>query len=223
MAWMRAITSTLLRRRHQPQHARVLQRVLPVAHGLGGTPDGLGQAVRIGRDVGQHLVDLGEEVAAQPRHAGELAPVGDLVQGDPQPELPGREPVAPLEAHDVRSHVGDGVARGVTGEEKVVLAEDPGRHPAQDEPELSSGRRPGGSRHRPLQSRRLQLTENGIEQVPERREVVLDPAGTVDHPGPGLSRQRPQAGGLDHQTLGLGRHLGEILFQPGGRGRVDMR
>ena len=67
MAWMRAMTSSCSGRGDQAEHPGVLQRVLPVAHGLGGTTEGLGQAVGIGGDVGQDLVDLGEEVARATR------------------------------------------------------------------------------------------------------------------------------------------------------------
>ena len=96
----------------------------------------------------QHAVDLREEVLAQPRHAGELGAVGHLVQRDPQPELAGREREALLEGQDVGPDVVDDVlvvGLLVLEDQHVVLAEHPGRHPAEHRAHLGAGD-PAGDR-----------------------------------------------------------------------------
>ena len=100
------------------------------------------KALGSGSTPGQGPLDQGQEVAPHPRHPGELGPVGHLVQGQPQAELPGREAVAALDRRHVGAHVVDDVlvfGMLVLDEQLVVLAEHPGRHPA---------RAPGRSRPR---------------------------------------------------------------------------
>ena len=84
----------------------------PSASGLRARADGLGDAAErvdeplgVGIDRVEHLLDQAEEVRAHPRDAGELGPVGDLVQRQPQPELARREGEPLLE----RQHVGPDV------------------------------------------------------------------------------------------------------------------
>ena len=64
---------------------------LPADH-LGQLADGVAQAAGAARpdrcrSRRSSAVDLVEHVLAQPRHRGELHPVGDLVQADPEPEV----------------------------------------------------------------------------------------------------------------------------------------
>ena len=82
--------------------------------------------------------------------ARELAPVGDLVEGQPQAELAGLEPVGLLEGH----HVGADEVHDVLvldrllGQQQVVLAEHPGGQPPEHEPHLGAGGCPAGGGQR---------------------------------------------------------------------------
>ena len=128
---------------HQPA---LVERVAPGPHLVGGPPEGLHEALGVGLDAAEAGVDQGQEVRPQPRHAGELEAVGHLVEGQPQAELAGREGEALLEAEDVRAHVVDEVlvlGRVVLHHQQVVLAEHPGRHPAEERPDLGAGHRSG--------------------------------------------------------------------------------
>ena len=154
----------------------------------------------------------------QPGHAGELGPVGDLVQGQPQPELTGREPEVLLQGEDVGAHVVDDVlVLGVLvlDDEHVVLAEHPCRHPAQQGTDLGAGEGPadGGGRRR-RQTRPDPLAERP-QQALERRQVGPDPARTVGDPGPGGAGGRAQPGLLGDQLLGLGGELLEVGAEGG--------
>ena len=145
--------------------------------------------------------DEAGEVAAHPRHAAELRAMGDLVDGDPEPEVawPEREPL--LEPQDVRTDVVHGVDVGRRGavrstvlrDQQVVLAEDSLR-------QASRGSRPSGSptpsdpptrsgparRDPPIRVvKRLQPSAHG-------RDVGVDPPGAVEHGGTGRAVD-PQA------------------------------
>ena len=191
MAWMRPITSSCSGGATSPSIPASSSGLCPARTAAAARRKRLGEALRVGGHARHGLVDQGEEVRPQPRDAGELAPVGDLVQGDPQPELLGGEAVAALEGHDVGADVGHDVARCRRPRpEQVVLAEDPRGHPAEDQAQLG----PGGPRAAPASGpcRRpgLELLEDGLEQAPERRQVGPDPAGPVDHPAPGRAGGR---------------------------------
>ena len=142
-----------------------------------------------------------------PRHAGELGPVGDLVQREPQPELAGREGEALLEREDVGPDVVDEVLVVgvlVLDDEQVVLAE----HPAS-----TSSRAARRARRRPRCGRAARARRcadafaepvgERAQQALERRDVGPDPAGPVDDPGPGRAGQRAQTGRVGRQLLGL--------------------
>ena len=133
---------------HQAEHAGVVERAAPGPDLLGGPAHGVGQPPRVGGHRLEPLVDQRHEVVAQPGHGGELAAVGHLVEGQPEAELAGREAVALLEGHHVGAHVVDEVLvlGGVLGEQQVVLAEHPGRHPGQHQAELGPAERPGRPR-----------------------------------------------------------------------------
>ena len=60
----------------------------------------------------ERVVDQRQEVGLHPRHAGELRPVGHLVDRDPQPEVARAEREPLLEREDVGADVVDGVGRG---------------------------------------------------------------------------------------------------------------
>ena len=62
----------------------------------------LAQRGRIGLDAVGERVDLVEHVLAQPRHGGELHPVGDLVQAHPEPEVGRVDLELPLDGDQVR-------------------------------------------------------------------------------------------------------------------------
>ncbi len=119
-------------------------------------------------------------------------------------------------------HVGHD-ATGVLplGQQEVVLPEDAGGHPPQDQAHLGPGGPAGGSGQRPLQASGVELLEDGVEQAPERRHVVVDPARPVDDEGAGAPGGRVQAGGLDHQGLGARRGLGEVGLELGHGGGVE--
>ncbi len=111
---------------------------------LGHPPEGLGEAGRVGLEGADPLLHQGDEVVAHPGDGGELAAVGDLVEGQPQPELAGLEPVELLEGHHVRADEVHQVLvlDGVLGEQQVVLAEHPGGQPAEHQAHLGAGGHP---------------------------------------------------------------------------------
>ena len=145
-----------------------------------------------------------EEVLAHPGHAGELRPVGHLVERQPQPELAGRERRTASPAPDVGADVVDDVlvlGAVVLDQQQVVLAEHPGRHPAQQRADLGAGDRPArraarlpmaGAAARPSW---IPAGRGAAQQSPERRDVGVDPAGPVGDPGPGRPGEGSQPGG----------------------------
>ena len=122
--------------------AAVVERVLALAELVEQPADGVEQLLRVGVDRVDGLAHQAEEVLAHPRDAGELGPVGDLVQRQPEPELPRREGEALLEGEDVRADVvHDVLVVGASSfdDQQVVLAEHPGRHPAEQHAHLGAG------------------------------------------------------------------------------------
>ena len=101
--------------------------------------------------IGVEAVERGlderrEEVLAHPRNAGELGPVGDLVERKPEPELARREAEPLLQREHVGAHVVDDVlvvGVFVLDDQEVVLAEHAARHPAQQGADLGPGHSPG--------------------------------------------------------------------------------
>ena len=83
--------------------------------------------------------------------------MGDLVEGQPEPEVVAGEGIAPLEGHQIGTHVvNDVLVLGclVLHHQEVVLTEHPGGHPAQDHPEFHAahpdGQRRGSARLVPI-------------------------------------------------------------------------
>ncbi len=110
-----------------------------------------------------------------------------------------------------------GVLSGVTlGEEKVVLAEHPPRHPSEHHAHLGAG---GDPAHRSEKTRETSAAlagplENRAQQPAERRDVGVDPlfpGGDLRLGGPD---QRTQARGLLDEVLGLGGDLLEVCDEP---------
>ena len=118
----------------QRQQSTLVKRMVP-------SPDLLEEAARRGKqllgvrvDPLQGPANQAQEVVAQPGNASELGPMGDLMQGEPQPELAGRETVAALDRHHIRPHVVDDVLvlrLFLLDQKLVVLAQHPGGHPAE--------------------------------------------------------------------------------------------
>ncbi len=223
------------------------------ASGLGDPFDrfpqhpGEGGAVDVGG--GHDLADLGVQVAAQPRHGGELDPVGLLVQADPEPEVAGGEAELALHRDDVRGDeqqsatgrqlprpgVVDPVDPGIEG---VELAEHLGREVAEQGADLDPGD-PGADADqrgvgvlRPLRG----LGGERGQHLPEAVEVGLDPARPVDHQDRRGPARGGQTGHLPHVRLGadgaaaevgdglggtLPRDVGTGLDQSAGRAEGD--
>ena len=116
---------------------------------------------------------------AHPRDAGELRPVGDLVQGQPQPELAGREGEALLEGEDVGPDVVDEVLLLgvlVLDDEQVVLAEHPARHPAEQDADLGAGDAAGDRRERAGAHALAEPVGERAQEPLERGDVGPHPA-----------------------------------------------
>ena len=138
----------------------VVERVAPVAELVGRARQRLHEAPRIGIDRRERALDQRQVVGLHPRHAGELRPVGDFVDRDPQAEVAGAEREALLQREDVAADVVDRVGGGVVVEhEQVVLTE----HPLGEVPEQHAGL---GARDPPADRR-----------DPTRRHAFADPRG----------------------------------------------
>ena len=141
----------------------------------------------------------------EPWNARELRAVRDLVQGDPHAELLGWEGVLLLEGEDVRPHVVDEVlVLGilVLQHQQVVLAEHPGRHPAEQCTHLGAGDLARHHRHRtrhPL----LERSEHGSQESTVRGDVGGHPVRTVDDLGARRSGQGSEADLEFHMLLCL--------------------
>ena len=179
-----------------------------------------------GCERAEPLLDQRHEVVAHPRDGRELAAVGDLVQGEPQAELPGLEAVLALEGHHVRAHEVDEVlvVGGLLGQEQVVLAEDPGREPAQDHAHLRTGgrpadRRPGGRRVGPA---RRSTPRGGSGRAGRggargaagswRRWHCTHPARSVTRARAGPAAERRPVESATSSSA-LGGQLGELLLE----------
>ena len=200
---------------------------------------------RIGIDELERLAHEPEEVLAHPRHAGELRPVRDLVDRDPQPEVGGPERETLLERQDVGADVVDRVGRarpavvGVVGHEQVVLTEHALREVAEQPAHLGGRDAAADRRERVVREPLAEALHERIEQRPHRRDVRLDPVAPVEHarrrvPGraqPGVARD--EILGADGQRVEVGlQRRGEVRVgeriaagdEPGdapGRGPVD--
>ena len=85
----------------------------------------------VGREVDGEGLGAGDHVVAQPRHRGELHPVGLLVHGHPAAEVGRVDLQAPLGGDDVRGD--EQQARRAAGREVVLpqhLAREEGEQPA---------------------------------------------------------------------------------------------
>jgi hypothetical protein len=176
------------------------------------------EVLRVGVDGIDGLADQTEEVLAHPRDAGELRPVGDLVERQPVAELARREGELLLEPEDVRAHVvHDVLVLGVLvlDDQQVVLTEHPRRHPAEDHAHLggsdAAGHRGEGVRGEVL----LEAVRDGSQQALERRDVGADPSLAIGDARPSEPRRAAQAGGLGDLLLGTSSQFLEVGGQRG--------
>ena len=86
----------LFGRGDQPKGAIVLEGIAAGPDLIGHTAEGGGQSGGVGLERTDPLFHQRHEVVPHPRDGGELAPVRDLVQGEPQSELPGFEAMLTL-------------------------------------------------------------------------------------------------------------------------------
>ena len=92
-------------------HLDVYKRQVAACPDLVDRPtEGFRETPGVRRHPGETFFYERQEVAVEPRDPGELAPVGDLVQSDPQPELVRRKAVPAFETDDVRPDVRDDIA-----------------------------------------------------------------------------------------------------------------
>ena len=152
----------------------------------------------------------------EPRHAGELRSVRQLVQREPEAELRRGEGETLLGDQDVRPDEVDDVADGITTSvrgrlgvvvrrpQQVVLAQHAARHPSEHRAELDGAQ---GAAH-PRRSRRVaiggRIAQQRLQQTPEGGNVRVDPARPVNHLCTGVARG-VQAG-LRSDELGSDRH-----------------
>jgi hypothetical protein len=203
----------LLGARQQGHDAAFVEGVLAGPDLVDGSAQRSGQAPGIGVEGVEAGLDEREEVGPHPRNAGELGPVGDLVQGDPEPELTRREGVALLEREDVRPHVVDDVLVVgvlVLDDQQVVLAEDPGGHPSEEGAHLGAGHRTTHGGDSPRPEPLPEPLGEGAQEAAERRQVGPDPPGPVGDPDPRRPGEGTKPRLLGHQLLGLGGEGGEV-------------
>ena len=162
------------------------------------------RAAAAGRVDGvERLAHEVEVVLAQPGHAGELGPVGDLVEGQPQPELARREGEALLEGE----HVGPDVVHDVLVVRGSSSSSTSRSYWPSTRPAIHPSRTPTSSPATRLATAPVDRAGAGVELVGERPEqpleradVGVDPAGAVGDPGPGRTGQRAQPGGLGRRA-----------------------
>jgi len=193
------------------QHATALVRRARPAPVEGG-PQGGHQVERLGVCAIQERTDQAQVVLPHPRHAHELGPVRHLVECQPEVEVRWVEGVATFQGHQVGTHVVDDVlvlGGLVLQHQQVVLAQHPGRHPAQHRPQLKCAE---ACRDR----RRLVIgvvshpCEERTEQSLQGRQIGPDPVGSAHDTRTGITGERTEArGGLD-QVLGTGRVVVEL-------------
>ena len=209
----------LLGRREGAEEPGVAERVAPCPDLARHPRDGRHDLFGVGARKGHALVDEAEEVLPHPGNARELRPVRELVDGDPETELPRREAVAPFEGDDVRADVIDGIARGVAflGTKQVVLAEHAGRHPAEDGAELdltayvrSYMARVEKDLGQPLEWAAVNHYDRP-QQPPKRADVGVRPAPAVGHLGASRAGDGAKSGGGLDELLGDRGQLGEVV------------
>ena len=153
---------------------------------------------------------------AHPRHAGELGPVSDFVQRQPQTEFLGWERIALFEHQDVGRHVVDDVlVFGVLilNDQQVVLAEHPRRHPAEHCAEF--GTRNLGTENGFLAVHLVfKLGGDRFQEPLKAGEVGVDPTLTVGDTATRLTVERPETGALGDEVLCHRRVAGKVLFEP---------
>ncbi len=80
-------------------------------------------------------------------------------------------------------------------DQQVVLAEDPGRHPAEQHAQLGPGaRRVASGASEPVPTRSSSRSSSGRSSRWNEDDVGPDPSGAVGDPGPGRAGERAQAG-----------------------------
>ena len=216
----------LRRRRQQRRQPSLAERILTVAAGLHEAAGDLQHAARVGVHDVEDLVHETQEVLAEPRDPHELGPVRALVEGQPQAELAGGEPVAALKDGDVRADVVHHVlvvGFVVLDDEQVVLAQDPRRHPAEQRPDLGAADHPCDLVHRAgFVDVLVHAVGQRAQQALEGRHVGPDPRPPVDDAG-ACRGGRPQADGLGHELFGLLGGLGEVAADRTDRRRAKIR
>ena len=170
-------------------------------------------------------MDEAPEVPPEPGIALELRPVGQLVGGHPEAEVPGDEAETPLRDDDIRAD-----EPHVLGVDRVdlVLPEHPLGDEAQHAAELRPEGRPIGPAGEPtghaLGNPGIDLVQQRRQQGDDGRDVGLRPFGSRHDPGP-CRGGGAEPGFLDDQGFSLGDQLCEVarqvLEQVGPLHRVD--
>ena len=199
------------------QHATTLvrrTRPAPVER----RPQGGHQVERLGVCTIQQRIDQAQVVLPHPWHAHELGPVRHLVECQPEVEVRCVEGVATFQGHQVRTHVVDDVlvlCGLVLEHQQVVLAQHPGRHPAQHRSQLECA-----EAGRDLRWLVIGVVghprEERAEQPLQGGQVGPDPVGPAHDTRTGVTGERTEAGGGLDQVLGTGRvvvELGRQAFQ----------
>ena len=117
-------------------------RLSALDHALDRLAQHLGNDRRVQFGRVDDLGDLVIEIAAQPRHCGELHPVGFLMQADPEPEVGRIDIELTLDGNDVRCDEQQSAARCVgigAREERIELAKDLRRQIAEQRAHLDAG------------------------------------------------------------------------------------
>ena len=160
------------------------------------------EPLRIGVDRLERLLDEPEVVLAQPRHAGELRPVGDLVEREPEPELLGREARSASRARarsGRRSTRGPGRRCAAAGSSTTSRSYWPSTRvdiQPSSMPDLGAGEAAGDPRGQALAHALAELVGERTQQPLEAVDVGVHPAGAVGDAGPGRAGEAPQPGGL---------------------------
>ena len=195
----RSMTSRCAGRGEQVEQARPVLARDQVAGPLDGLAEHRGDPARVDVDALDELVDLALEVVAQPRHGGELDPVGLLVEADPQPEVGRVGLELALGVHDVRrdeEQPADSTASGLPGE-RVELAEHLAGEEAEQGADLEPGD-PGADRLGRARRRGAataapagELVDDRVDERGEGVGVGLDPPAAGRRRAP--ARCRPRA------------------------------